>query len=95
MTKIIKKFFQLDEETKKLIENSEGFNPNENGQTAIIYDMTDEATATELKKTLLKSKLLELVRDIDMDYIDDELNIGHTSKALYPVGMVKFIELVG
>lgn len=75
LKKIAKKMFQLDEETRKIIENSEGFNPNDKGQTVIMYDITDEETSKELKRTLLKSKLLELVKDINMDYVDEEMNI--------------------
>lgn len=73
---IIKNWHNLDKETQDMIENSEGFDDKEKRGKAKIYDLTDEETARELKRTLLKSKLLEVVKDIDMYYIDEDMGIN-------------------
>ena len=73
---IIKNWHNLDKETQDMIENSEGFDDKEKRGKVKIYDMTDEETARELKRTLLKSKLLEVVKDIDMYYVDEDMGIN-------------------
>ena len=73
---IIKNWHNLDKETQDMIENSEGFDDKEKRGKVKIYDLTDEETARELKRTLLKSKLLEVVKDIDMYYVDEDMGIN-------------------
>ena len=64
----LQSFKTLDPQQKKIIEQSDGFNPNERNQFVKIYDITDEETARELKHSALKAMVLEVVKEFDMDY---------------------------
>jgi hypothetical protein len=64
----LQSFKALEPEQRKIIENSEGFNPHERNQFVKIYDITDMETARELKHSALKTMVLEVVKEFDMDY---------------------------
>jgi hypothetical protein len=64
----LQSFKTIDPMQRKIIEESEGFNPNERNQFVRIYDITDEETAKELKHSALKRMVLEVVKEFDMDY---------------------------